>query len=172
MSKITTLEEIFVEQLKNLYSAETQLIDALPEMRQGARDPKLQASFQHYGEQTYRHADRIEQILGDRDRSPTGHKCDALTGLVKQIKRSIKEEAAAAAKDAALVATTRRILHYTIDGYACASAYASLLHDEKAGDLLQSTLSEETKLDGELTRIAETLQSETEALAGHCHIIC
>ena|SRR5260221_14701026 len=163
MSRIATLEDIYLEQLKNLYSAEIQLIEALPEMIRAARALKLKASFQHHLEQTYRHIERIEQILEDLDQSPAGHRCDAMTALVKEIKKSIREDALAAMKDAALIAAARRIKHYKIDGYSCVCAYASLLDYEKAADLLQATLNEETEMDRGLTNIAEKLNVEVEA---------
>jgi ferritin-like metal-binding protein YciE len=164
MHKINTLQDLYVEQLRELYNAEIQLIDALPEMMKAAYDPELKAAFERYLEQTYRHIERIEQILDDLDRKPTGHKCDVMVSLVSEAKKSIQKEES---KDGALIAVALRMEHYEMAGYGRVCTYAFLLGDEEASDTFQMTLDEEAELDRELTSLAEKLSAEAEALASH-----
>jgi len=165
MSKITTLQELYIEQLKDLHSAETQLIKALPEMAEAAHARELKAGFRHHLEQTREHAQRLEQILGDLDEKPTGNKCDAMAGLIKEGKKTIDEDASSEVKDAALIAAAQRVEHYEIAGYGCVRTYASLLGDDEAVDLLQTTLDEEADTDKKLTSVAEKLNLKAEALS-------
>lgn len=165
MSKIATLEDLYVEQLKDLYSAEIQLIEALPEMLEAAYAEELKSSFQDHLEQTYEHAERLEQILDELGQSPTGHKCDAMFGLVKESKKTIAEDATPEVRDAALIAAAQRVEHYEIAGYGCVRTYAILLDDEKAADLLQTTLNEEAETDRKLTSVAEKLNVKAEAFS-------
>ncbi len=164
MSKITTLQELYIEQLKDLYSAETQLIKALPEMAKAAHARELKNGFEHHLEQTREHVQRLEQILEELAEKPTGIKCEAMAGLIKEGKKTIHENASPEVKDATLIAAAQRVEHYEIAGYGCVRTYASILGDDEASDLLQTTLDEEADTDKKLTSLAEKLNIKVEAL--------
>ena len=158
MSKINTLQELYVEQLRDLYSAETQLVKALPQMAKAAHEPVLKKGFEHHLEQTRGHVNRLEQILEKLDEKPTGNKCDAMAGLIKEGKKTINEDGEPEIKDAALIAAAQRVEHYEIAGYGSVRTFASLLGDNEAVKLLQATLDEEADTDKKLTKIAEKLE--------------
>jgi len=165
MSKLASLEDLYVEQLKDLYSAETQLIKALPEMAKASHAPDLKAGFQEHLEQTREHAERLEQILEALDEKPTGNKCEAMAGLIKEGKKTIGEDASPAVRDAALIAAAQRVEHYEIAGYGCVRTYAKLLGDDQASEVLQTTLDEEAETDEKLTGLSENLNVKAENLS-------
>ena len=156
--QISTLHELFIEQLKDLYSAETQLIDALPEMAEAAHAKPLKKGFETHLEQTKEHARRIEQIFRDLDEGePTGKTCQAMKGLIKEGKETISEDATPAVKDAALIAAAQRVEHYEIAGYGTVRTYAKLMGHEQVAAVLQKTLDEEGATDKKLTTASKKL---------------
>ncbi|PTX99771.1 ferritin-like domain-containing protein [Verrucomicrobia bacterium LW23] len=160
MSKLSTLEQLLVHELKDLYSAETQLIKALPKMAAAASSPKLRAGFEKHLKQTEEHAARIEQIMEQLGASPRGKSCAAMKGLVEEGADVIHEDAEVAVKDAALIAAAQRVEHYEIAGYGTARIFAELLGHKEIAKLLQRTLDEEGATDHELTRIAKTINAD------------
>lgn len=174
MSKINNLHDVYVEQLKDLYSAETQLIKALPKMAKAATSPELADGFKQHLEQTKEHAARIEEIFRALDEKPTGKKCKAMEGLIKEGAETIEEDASPAAKDALLIAAAQRVEHYEIAGYGSVKTYASLLGEDEAVKLLEQTLQEEVETDEKLTQAAESINAEAEqveekSVASHRH---
>ena len=157
MDRVSTLEELFIEQLQDLHSAETQLIDALPKMAEAASDSKLKAGFLQHLEQTKGHAARLEEILTSYDANPKGKTCKAMEGLVKEGSEAINEFSTHEFKDAALIAAAQRVEHYEIAGYGTVKTYASLLDDTHAEELLSETLDEEFEADQTLTALAKSL---------------
>jgi len=157
MSTITTLEELFVEQLQDLHSAESQLIKALPAMAKAAHAPALKAGFEQHFEQTKEHAARLEQILEELGEEATGKKCQAMEGLIKEGKEMISEKASPEVKDVGLIAAAQRVEHYEIAGYGCVRTYAKILGHKEAAKTLQTTLDEEAATDKKLTAAAEKL---------------
>ncbi len=155
--KITTLHELFIEQLRDLYSAEIQLISALPEMADAANDPTLKQGFETHLEETRGHAQRLEQIFNALGEKPTGKTCRAMEGLIKEGKETINENATPEVKDAALIAAAQRVEHYEIAGYGSVRTYANLLGKDGFASLLQNTLDEEGATDQKLTAAAEKL---------------
>ena len=155
--KITTLHQLFVEQLKDLHSAETQLIDALPKMAEAAHASPLKKGFQLHLKQTREHARRLEKILKGLGAAPEGKTCKAMQGLVKEGDETISEDASPAVKDAALIAAAQRVEHYEIAGYGTVRTYATLLGQKGAAQLLTATLKEEVATDKKLTVAAKTL---------------
>ena len=155
--KITTLHQLFVEQLKDLYSAENQLIEALPKMAKAAHAPPLKKGFELHLKQTREHVRRLEKILKGFDESPEGKTCKAMQGLVKEGNETISEDASPAVKDAALIAAAQRVEHYEIAGYGCVRTYATLMGHKGAAQLLAATLKEEADTDKKLTVAAKTL---------------
>ena len=155
--KVTTLQGLFVEQLKDLYSAETQLIDALPKMAEAAHAPALKAGFKAHLVQTKEHARRLEKILKGLGEKATGKTCKAMQGLVKEGSETIHENASRAVKDAGLIAAAQRVEHYEIAGYGCVRTYATLLKRPTDARLLQTTLNEEAATDKKLTAASKKL---------------
>ena len=160
MSKITNLHDVYVEQLKDLYSAETQLIKALPKMAKAATAPDLAQGFTDHLEQTKGHAQRLEEIFEGLDEKPTGKKCKAMEGLIKEGAEAIEEDASPAAKDSMLIAAAQRVEHYEIAAYGTVSTFAHLLGEEDAAKLLEETLQEEKDTDEKLTTAAEPINAE------------
>jgi ferritin-like metal-binding protein YciE len=156
--KVSTLHELFLEQLKDLYSAENQLIDALPQMAAAAHAPDLKKGFKLHLKETEEHARRIEEIFqGLNEGEPTGKTCQAMKGLIKEGKETISEDATPAVKDAALIAAAQRVEHYEIAGYGCVRTFAELMGHKAAVKLLQATLSEEAATDKKLTAASKKL---------------
>jgi ferritin-like metal-binding protein YciE len=160
MPKINTLHDVYVEQLKDLYSAETQLIKALPKMAKAATSPDLAQGFEDHLEQTKGHANRLEQIFEKLEEEPTGKKCKAMEGLIKEGAEAIEENASPAAKDALLIAAAQRVEHYEMAGYGSVKTYANLLGEDEAAALLEQTLQEEVETDEKLTEAAESINVE------------
>ena len=158
--KVTTLEGLFVEQLRDLYSAETQLISALPKMAEAAHAPALKRGFKTHLGETKEHAKRLERILQGLNEKPTGRTCKAMQGLVKEGREAISENASPAVKDAALIAAAQRVEHYEIAGYGCVRTYATLLNRQADAKVLETTLKEEAATDKKLTGAAKTLNAK------------
>lgn len=155
--KLKTLHDLYVDELKDLYNAENQLLKALPKMAKAASDPQLAQAFTDHLEETTGHVDRLEKIFKKLDASPKGKKCKAMEGLLEEGKDLMAEDAAPSVMDAALIAAAQRVEHYEMAGYGCVRTYARLLGYEEAADLLQETLDEEGTADKKLTDLAETI---------------
>lgn len=154
--KLTSLEKLFVHELKDLYSAENQLLKALPLMARAASSNDLRDGFESHLKETEGHVRRIEQIFEDLDYSPAGETCDAMAGLVSEGEELIEMEGEPAVKDAALIAAAQRVEHYEIAAYGTARTLARHLGNDKAVKLLQETLDEEGATDKKLTNLAES----------------
>lgn len=152
MSKITSLQEVFVDQLKDLFSCESQLIKALPKMAKAAAAPDLKKGFLAHLEQTKEHAARIAKICAALKVKPTGKKCAATAGLVEEGKEAIEEKATPETKDVMLIAAGQRVEHYEIAAYTSASTLAKALDLPAALKLLSLTLSEEVATDEKLSK--------------------
>ena len=155
--ELQSLQDLFVEQLKDIYSAENQLIKALPKMAKAASDPNLQSAFTEHLEQTKGHAQRLEQIFEKLGASPRGKKCKAMEGLIEEGKETMEEEGEPTVLDAGLIAAAQRVEHYEIAAYGTVRSYAKTLGDDEAAELLQQTLDEEGETDKKLTGLAERL---------------
>ena len=166
MSGINTIEDLFTESIKDLYSAETQLVQALPKMAKAASTPELSEAFLQHLEETKVHVQRLERVAEIMDFGPHGKSCKAMKGLVEEGAEVIQEEGEPSLKDLALIAAAQKVEHYEISGYGSARAVAELLGEEEVMSLLQATLDEEGTTDKNLTAlalgIAEGLPSESE----------
>jgi ferritin-like metal-binding protein YciE len=160
MPKITTLEQAYVEQLRDIYNAENQLVKALPKMAKAATNEELKAGFEQHLEQTKEHVARLEEIFEELDEKPSGKKCKAMAGLVEEGAETISEDADPAVKDALLIAAAQRVEHYEIAAYGTVKTFAELLGHEDAAKLLDETLQEEVETDEKLTQAAETINAE------------
>ncbi len=152
MAKIQTLQDIFIDQLKDLYSAETQITKALPKLAKAATSPDLKQGFLLHLEQTKEHAARIVKICTELKEKPTGKKCAATAGLVEEGQEAIDEKATPEAKDVMLIAAAQRVEHYEMAGYTSAIALAKALDLTSAVKALSQTLSEEVATDAKLTK--------------------
>ena len=152
-----SLKDLYVEELKDLYNAENQLLKALPKMARKASSPDLRAAFQEHLSQTERQINRLEKIFSGLGEKPTGKTCKAMKGLVEEGKEIIEEKGDASVLDAALIGAAQKVEHYEIAGYGTARTFASLLGEEDAVMALQKTLDEEAATDKRLTALAESM---------------
>ncbi len=149
------LEDLFEHQLKDLYSAENQLLKALPKMAKAANDDKLKKAFEKHLEETETHKKRLEEVCEELDIKPTGETCKAMKGLIEEAQAMIDEKADKEVKDAGLIAEAQRVEHYEIAAYGTVVRYAKELGHTKIAAKLQKTLDEEYKTDDALTALAE-----------------
>lgn len=152
---LKSFDDLYLQQLRDLYSAETQLIDALPKMADAATHPELERAFEDHLQVTRRQRDRLAQIMKSLDRSPSGHTCQAMKGLVKEGQEIIDADADDAVRDAGLIAAAQRVEHYEIAGYGTVRTFAERLGRADDVTLLQQTLDEERDTDELLNRLAE-----------------
>jgi ferritin-like metal-binding protein YciE len=154
--EMESLQDLFIDQLKDLYNAENQLIKALPKMAKASSSEELADAFTEHLEETKGHVQRLEQIFETLGASPKGKKCKAMEGLIEEGKEMMAEDATPEVMDAGLIAAAQRVEHYEMAGYGCVRTYAKLLGDEQSAKLLQETLDEEAAADEKLTKLAET----------------
>lgn len=149
------LEDLFEHQLKDLYSAESQLIKALPKMQKKANDEKLKKAIEKHLEETKEHKNRLKEVCDELGIKPTGEECKAMKGLIQEAESFLEEDADDEVRDAGIIAEAQRIEHYEISGYGTVIRYAKELGHDKAAKTLQKTLDEEYKTDQDLTKMAE-----------------
>jgi ferritin-like metal-binding protein YciE len=154
--KLESLKDLYLEQLKDLYSAETQLVDALPKMAEASHSPELKNAFREHLNQTRQHVDRLEQVFKKLGLSPKGETCEGMKGLVKEGEAMMKMKGEPEVLDAGLIAAAQRVEHYEIAGYGTVRTYAELLGEADAVRLFERTLQEEEEADEKLTEIAES----------------
>lgn len=172
--KLANLKDLYIHELKDLYSAETQLLQALPKMAAAASSADLKEAFEAHLEETQEHVSRLEQVLELAGANTKGPKCKGMEGLLNEGNNMIEEDAEPDVLDAGLIAAAQKVEHYEIAGYGTVKAYAELLNDEEAVDLLSQTLEEEEAADEKLTAIsmelietlADDLEEEEDAAAG------
>jgi len=163
--KLESLKDLYLEQLKDLYSAETQLVDALPKMAEAATSPDLKKGFKDHLKQTQDHVTRLEKIFKDLGEAGKGETCEGMKGLIKEGGEMARMKGEDAARDAGLIAAAQRVEHYEIAAYGTVRTYAELLGYDQHVTLLEKTLNEEQETDEKLTDLAETHINQ-EAMAG------
>ncbi len=154
MNTINNLEELYYDQLRDLYSAEIQLVAALPEMVSNASNDELREAFSTHLVDTKGHVFRLEQLFSSHGISRDGEECDAMRGLIKEAKKHIECTTRGEVRDAVLIASANRIEHYEIAAYGATKAFAEVLGFDKAVSLLDKTLQEEGNADQVITKIA------------------
>ena len=154
--ELETLKDLYLHELKDLFSAEQQLAKALPKMAKAASNKELAGGFQTHLEQTKEHAQRLQQILTSHKATTRGPKCKGMEGIVAEGAEMIEEEADDEVKDAGLISAAQRVEHCEMAGYGTARAYAELLGDQKGARLLQTTLEEERQTDEKLSKLAKS----------------
>src|SRR4051812_20243738 len=152
--KLKSLQDLLVDQLKDLYSAENQLLKALPKMAKAATNPDLKAGFEEHLEQTRGQVERLQQACDELDVSPKGKKCAAMAGLIEEGAELMEEDFPPNLMDAALIAAAQKVEHYEIASYGTVRTWAEQLGEAKIVKLLQETLDEETETDQKLTELA------------------
>ena len=152
-----TLQKLYLEQLRDLHSAEEQILEALPKMAEKAKHPELKRAFQQHNQQTEQQLQRLEQLFQQLGEKAEGHVCKGMKGLIAEGDETMKEFKDSDVLDAALIAAAQRVEHYEMAGYGCARTYAHLLGMDEQASVLQRTLDEEGETDHKLTELAETV---------------
>lgn len=155
MMQLNSLHDLFIDQLRDLYDAESQIVAALPKMSSAASSSELRQAFQHHLEQSREHLRRLEDVFDDLGQSPMGEHCPAMEGLIQEGEKIIMASGDTSVKDAALIAAAQRVEHYEMAGYGAVRTYAKELGYKDAENLLQKTLNEEGEADKLLTKLAE-----------------
>jgi ferritin-like metal-binding protein YciE len=156
------LKELYVDELKDIYSAETQLVKALPKMAKAAVSAELRSGFEEHWEQTKGHVARIEQIFDALGEKPTGKKCAGMEGLIKEGGEAAEEDYEGDVKDSALIGAAQRVEHYEIAAYGTVRAMAEKLGEDKAVKLLSLTLQEEKDTDVKLSDLSDKMKVEAD----------
>lgn len=154
--KLNSLHDLYVHELQDLYSAENQIIKALPKMAENAGNQELRAAFEEHLRQTHDHVSRLERIFERLNESPKASKCQGMEGIIDEGKDLMDEDAAKPVGDAALIGAAQKVEHYEMAGYGTVRTFAQQLGYTQDASLLQQTLQEEELTDKKLTRIAES----------------
>jgi ferritin-like metal-binding protein YciE len=155
-----TLKSVFVDELRDIYSAEQQLIKALPKMAKAATSEELRSGFEEHLEQTKEHAARIEKIFSGMGEPVKGKNCKGMEGIVSEGGEVMSEDYEGAVMDAALISAAQRVEHYEMAAYGAVHAYAELMGENEAASLLEQTLEEEKETDQKLTDLSKQINSE------------
>jgi ferritin-like metal-binding protein YciE len=150
-----SLEDLYVELLKDIYNAEHQITKALPQMSKKAASPELKTAFDSHLQQTQNQIERLERVFQRIQKSPRGKKCAGMEGLLQEGEEVLKEDMEPIVRDSALIAAAQKVEHYEVSAYGTAIAWARLLGDDEAVNLFKQTLNEESEADEKLTKIAE-----------------
>jgi ferritin-like metal-binding protein YciE len=161
--KLKNLKDLLEHELKDMFSAENQLTDALPKMARAAKNQRLKKAFEDHLEETKNQIKRLQQVASDIGVDIKGQECKAMKGLIKEGEDMIKERAEEAVHDAGLIASAQRVEHYEIAGYGTVVNYLQMLKFYEAADLLSETLDEEREADKKLTVIAEEINTKAMA---------
>jgi ferritin-like metal-binding protein YciE len=154
MAQGQTLRDLLIDEIRDLYDAERQLVKALPKMERAASDKDLKKAFADHLKQTEKHIDRLDRIFAKLEFKPGGQRCAGMEGLLKEASDMASEDAPPDVKDAGLIAAAQRVEHYEMAGYGVVRTYAEKLGDWGAADILQQTLNEEALTDQRLSRLA------------------
>jgi ferritin-like metal-binding protein YciE len=158
------LREVYIDELKDLYNAENQLLRALPKMAKAASSDELRQGFEEHLEQTKGQVQRLEQIFQKLGESPKGKKCKGMEGLIEEGSEVIEEDFDGAVKDAALIGAAQRVEHYEIAGYGTVRSIGETLGEDDHVSLLEETLEEEKETNEKLTQLAEQINKEASQL--------
>jgi ferritin-like metal-binding protein YciE len=157
MDKLNNLQDLFHHELKDLYSAEQQILQALPKMAKAAEHQELRQAFEEHERVTRDQVQRLDMIADDLGLDLKGHKCRGIEGIIKEGEEIVNARGEAEVRDAGLIGAAQRVEHYEIAGYGTARTFARRLGHDRAAQLLQQTLDEEGSTDQRLTRIAESM---------------
>ena len=158
------LKELYVDELKDLYSAENQLVKALPKMAKAASSDQLRQGFEKHLEQTRGHVQRLQKIFQALGESPKGKKCKGMEGLIEEGSEAMEEDYEGSVMDAALIGAAQRVEHYEIAGYGSVRSMAETLGEDDHVSLLEQTLEEEKETDERLTELAEQINNKANGI--------
>ena len=162
--KLDSLDKLYVNELRDLYSAENQLLKALPKMAKGASSKDLKEAFEKHLQQTEKHVERLEQIFEELDQSPKGKTCHGMKGLIEEGSEILDEDGEELVLDAGIIVAAQKVEHYEIASYGSVRTFAELLERNRDAKLLQTTLDEESETNELLNELAEDIINP-EALA-------
>src|SRR6266540_1172778 len=154
--KLDTLQKLYTDELRDLYNAENQLLKALPKMAKAASSEDLKEAFEKHLEQTKGHVERLEQVFEELDEKPKGKTCRAMKGLIEEGSAILEQDGEESVRDAGIIVAAQKVEHYEIAGYGSARTFAHLLGQNKAAELLQTTLDEESETNEILNKLAES----------------
>jgi ferritin-like metal-binding protein YciE len=157
MAKLSSLDDLLVHELQDIYHAEGQILKALPKLAKAATNPDLKAAFEEHRVQTEGQVQRLEQVFKLLGHPAKGKRCEGMAGLIEEGKKVLEENADPAVKDAALIMSAQKVEHYEIAAYGCLCTYAEMLGYDEAHELLGQTLDEEETTDERLTALAESV---------------
>lgn len=163
--EMESLKDLFVDELKDLYSAENQILKALPKMIKKATSPDLKAGFEKHLKETEVHVERLEKIFKELEASPKGKKCKGMEGVIEDGKELMEEDAEPEVMDAGLIGAAQHVEHYEMAGYGCVRTYAELLGNSNFAKLLQQTLDEEKATDEKLSELARNINVQADKAA-------
>jgi len=155
--KLNTLKQLYIEELRDLHSAENQLLKALPKMAKGVSSEELKLAFENHLDQTKVHVERLEEIFERLDETPKGKTCQAMKGLVEEGSEILEEDGEESVLNAGIIAAAQKVEHYEIASYGTVRTFAQLLGEDEAAELLQETLDEEGEADKLLTQLAQEI---------------
>jgi ferritin-like metal-binding protein YciE len=159
------LRDLFIDELKDLYSAENQILKALPKMIKKASSRELKSGFEQHLKETQGHVERLDKIFEELEESPRGKKCKGMEGIIADGKELMEEDAEPEVMDAGLIGAAQHVEHYEIAGYGCVRTYAELMGEDDIVNLLQQTLDEEKATDEKLNQLAQNINVEAEKAA-------
>ena len=155
--KLDSLEKLYVNELRDLYNAENQLLKALPKMAKAASSKELKGAFEKHLEQTETHVERLDKIFEELDESPKGKTCHGMKGLIEEGSEILKEDGEELILDAGIIVAAQKVEHYEIASYGSVRTFAKLLQRDKDAKLLQTTLDEESETNELLNELAEDM---------------
>ncbi len=164
---IDTMDDLFLEQIEDLYDAEKRLVKALPKMAEASTSQALRQAFESHLEQTRGHVQRLETIFRQLGKDPKAGTCEAMKGLIEEGEDTIGDIDNLALRDAGVIAAANRVEHYEIAGYGSAKSFAKTLGYQEAVSLLEQTLQEEKEADKKLTSIAESTVNKEALSSSH-----
>jgi ferritin-like metal-binding protein YciE len=157
---VESIEQLFISELKDLYSAEKQITKALPKMAKGASSPELRAAFESHLQETLGHVERLDQVFDTLGKSARGKVCHGMQGVLEEGAEMLEEIEKGEVRDAALISAAQRVEHYEMAAYGCVREYANLLGKQDLAELLEKTLEEEKAADEKLGMIAKRVNSQ------------
>lgn len=161
-----SLKELYVDELRDLYDSENQLVKALPKMARAAESDELRSVIEEHLEQTKEHAKRVEQIFDALGETVKGKKCIGMQGIISEGTAMMREDSKGAVADSALIASAQRVEHYEISAYSTLHEFARILNENEAASLISQTLDEEKEADRKLAQLAQGINREAAQTAG------
>jgi ferritin-like metal-binding protein YciE len=165
--KLTSLQTLYTSELRDLYNAEHQLLKALPKMAKAASSAELRTAFENHLGQTKTHVERLEQVFKHLGEKPKGKTCHAMKGLIEEGSEILEEDGDESIRDAGIIVAAQKVEHYEIAGYGSVRAFAELLGQDKAAELLQATLDEESEANELLNQLAESVVNPKAVAESH-----